>query len=357
MLVGVVFVATISVFWFQAFATEKNNIRYLITINDGEKSLKVRAGADTVGNTLKKAKIKLNPGDNVEPGLDEQVDDDYFFINIYRARPIILIDKMTKKYLNLASHDAKSIAKMANINLYDGDEMKIAKNRQFLEAGAATVYEIIRHGGETVTEYVEIPAPVEEIDDYTLPIGKREVISAGLIGSKQLVFKVHFVDKKEKSRELVSEKIVKKPTAKTVRVGRKPATTSPLENEKITWHFLIKNGFSEEQTAGIMGNLMQEHRFSTSDTRGGLGIAQWTGGRRRNLLTKENPFSIETQLNYLMEELNGKEWRAKKAILESKTIDDATRAFQNKFERCGICLEQVRIGYAYGFYERYKDEK
>ena len=91
----------------------------------------------------------------------------------------------------------------------------------------------------------------------------------------------------------------------------------------------------------------------TSDTPGGLGIAQWTGGRRNNLLSLPNPYDIHTQLQYLMTELNGGYARAKSAIMSSTSIEAATRAFQNQFERCGICREETRIGYAYDIFDRY----
>ena len=66
------------------------------------------------------------------------------------------------------------------------------------------------------------------------------------------------------------------------------------DNAKIIWDSLIKNGFTEVATAGIMGNLMAESHFNpkivqgggeadniTCDGETGYGIAQWTSINRQ----------------------------------------------------------------------------
>jgi len=120
---------------------------------------------------------------------------------------------------------------------------------------------------------------------------------------------------------------------------------TPVSNKDIIWNRLITEGFSAEQTAGIMGNLQQEHNFNTSLEPGGLGIAQWTNNRMDNLLAKNNPYDINTQLDFLMEELNGGYSNVKQLILQSD-LYGSTINFQNHFERCGICMESNRLQYA-----------
>lgn len=154
----------------------------------------------------------------------------------------------------------------------------------------------------------------------------------------------------------IKKKVVKNTTPKQKpvkqappkpRVVSKPASTA--SNASITKKFLLKSGFTKNQTAGIMGNLQQEHGFKTDDVAGGLGIAQWLGGRRANLLARKNPYSIHTQLQFMLDELNGAESGAGRAIRSAKTVEQATVAFQNLYERCGVCMEGQRISYAYSF--------
>jgi hypothetical protein len=92
-----------------------------------------------------------------------------------------------------------------------------------------------------------------------------------------------------------------------------------------------------------MGNLQQEHGFKTD----GDGIAQWTGGRKANLMARADPYNIYTQLNFMLEELNGPYARANAAIKASSSVEQATVIFQNQYEGCGICMESRRIQFAY----------
>ena len=101
-------------------------------------------------------------------------------------------------------------------------------------------------------------------------------------------------------------------------------------------------GLSREQVAGIMGNLMQEHGFNTS----GDGLAQWTGSRKANLMSRENPYTIQTQLEFLWYELSGGYVKVLNNIRATSDTAEATRIFQNQFERCGQCAETLRINYA-----------
>lgn len=129
------------------------------------------------------------------------------------------------------------------------------------------------------------------------------------------------------------------------------ATTSTGENENIVWNYLIAQGFTRNQTAGIMGNLQQEHGFNTT----GDGLAQWLGGRRDNLMARANPYDINTQVAFLMEELNGSYAGVKAQILATDNIETVVIIFQNKFEVCNpyYCMQSQRINYAYSILARH----
>lgn len=129
--------------------------------------------------------------------------------------------------------------------------------------------------------------------------------------------------------------------------------STPISTEKIVWDRLISEGFTREQTAGIMGNLQQEHNFKTSDAPGGLGIAQWLGNRRANLMARESHTDINVQLTFMMDELRSTEHRAMRMLKAANTVEGATIAFQNGYERCGNCKQAQRIAYAYEWYKRF----
>lgn len=150
-------------------------------------------------------------------------------------------------------------------------------------------------------------------------------------------------------------KIESAPVAlETVKIEEpKPAPVAPVaqDNETIVWNYLINQGFSRNQTAGIMGNLQQEHGFKTS----GDGLAQWLGNRKANLMARENPYDINTQVAFLVEELRGTEIRAYNAIMANDSVENSTIAFQNLFERCNpqYCMQSQRIAYAYAILNRH----
>ena len=129
----------------------------------------------------------------------------------------------------------------------------------------------------------------------------------------------------------------------------------PQDNETIIWNKLIAAGYTRNQTAGIMGNLQQEHNFKTDDVAGGLGIAQWMGNRRSNLMARANYLDINVQMDFLIEELRGGEIRAHNSIVSTDSVDFAVRAFQNLFERCNPrwCHEAQRVQYAYNILGRH----
>jgi hypothetical protein len=129
---------------------------------------------------------------------------------------------------------------------------------------------------------------------------------------------------------------------------------SPSSNRDYVWNYLIENGFTDEQAAGIMGNLRQEHGFQTS----GDGLAQWMGGRKARLMRMKNPYSLSTQLNFLVKvELAGNYSHVKRLLKNSDTVAEATTIFCNRYERPGIPAMSKRLAYARQVYEIYHKEK
>lgn len=121
-----------------------------------------------------------------------------------------------------------------------------------------------------------------------------------------------------------------------------------IENRiKYVKSFLHTKGYSKNQIGAIIGNLMQENSTldpNTVNQIGAVGIAQWLSKDRKNgLLSKNNPYSIVTQLNYLHDEIQGKHSGAwtnnvggKNAFMDpNKNIKQLTYIFRKDFERPG----------------------
>ena len=199
---------------------EVSAAKFVTFYDDGSK-LTVRTEARTVGEALNRAEIIINEGDIVDPGMETEINADNFYINIHRARPVMVRDGAVEKYLMSASYDPMTVAKEAGLTIYDGDEISLAPNTDFLEAGMVTVYQVSRNGGRTITVDEEIAFNEETVEDAAIEAGKTEVRQLGEVGLKRISYSVNYVDGVEASREIVSEEIVRMPVARVTAVGTK----------------------------------------------------------------------------------------------------------------------------------------
>lgn len=102
--------------------------------------------------------------------------------------------------------------------------------------------------------------------------------------------------------------------------------------------FFIDKGLTKTQAKGIYGNLMQESNgklnILSKDGYNSYGLAQWTGPRKARLfsLYGSKP-SKQQQLEFIWTELNSTHKNALKALQNSQTVEEATKAFMDKFEK------------------------
>ncbi len=223
--------------------TEANPDGRFVTIYDNGSYRTVKTSADSVREVLEKANIEVNASDIVEPGLDTVLTGGDYNINIYRSRPVVVIDGAKKRYLMTASYDAKVIAKEAGITVYDGDEIKLVPNDNFLEAGVASTFRIERSGGRTVTVEEVLPYTTEVRYDYNLAKGETHLERAGEDGRKVSVYEVQFANNVEVSRKLISEEVKLEAVPEVVVVGAK---ISVAPNQEICLGWLREAGVPEE---------------------------------------------------------------------------------------------------------------
>ena len=195
--------------------------------NSNEK-ITIKTDASTVAEVLDRLKISLDSADSTDPSLDSTINANNFFINIYRSRPVIILDGNLSRIVSTSSYDKKSIFAAAGLTVYDGDEVEISPNPNFLETGISTVYKLIRNGGHKITLEEEIPFSEKEEKDYNLETGKTEVRQLGEVGKKEKIYEVFYVNGEEVERKLVEEKIVREPVMRIVAVGAPKISATPL---------------------------------------------------------------------------------------------------------------------------------
>lgn len=119
-------------------------------------------------------------------------------------------------------------------------------------------------------------------------------------------------------------------------------------------------GLQPHQAAGIVGNFavetgnfnhQQEINPVVAGSRGGYGMAQWTGPRRRQLeaYASSNGLDVssyEAQYGFLSHELNGEYASVVRQMQNAGSTEEATRIFMEKFERPGVPHFDKRLAYA-----------
>ncbi|HEX9679467.1 MAG TPA: phage tail tip lysozyme [Candidatus Saccharimonadales bacterium] len=146
-------------------------------------------------------------------------------------------------------------------------------------------------------------------------------------------------------------------------------------NLEVVWNYFITHGFSQEQAAGIIGNLLVESAGTLdprirqggdfvedpNDPSGqkGRGIAQWTFSERWQTLLRyaealnKDPLTLDLQLDFIMFEMTGQppapgvtggsRANAFEMLTATQTVEDAAVAFARYYE-----ANQLSIDYAEG---------
>ncbi len=252
----------------------------LITIHDEGQETGLITSKKTLREVFKQADIMLDKNDLVEPGLDEELVGNNYQVNVYRARPVVIVDGPTKQLVMTAYRTPKQIAKQANIVLHDEDNASLELTDNLLADGASermvidrateltlvlygeseTVYtqatdvvgflkeknitlgakdklssskqtnitagmkiEIWRDGKQLVTREEVIEPPVRQIQDANREVGYRKVKSAGTPGKKLVTYEVYVKNGKEVSKRAVKTVIIEKASEQVEIVGAKPS--------------------------------------------------------------------------------------------------------------------------------------
>lgn len=260
---------------------------YYVNIYDAGERLTVKAGGVRVREILERVGVELDENDRVEPGLDEVVDRNNYYINIYRARPVLLKDGSTERYFMTASYDFRMMAGQAGIVLYDGDEVRPLKNTSFLEAGAMEVYEIVRNGGQLVTEEQEIPYTERREKDYSLAPGTEEIRQEGENGVRAQSYRVYSEAGVEVKRELVSDEVVKAPVERVVAVG-----ASKIEQKPLT-PAMGRNRYTVQKANGA--TVERQETFYDLDMSGVMRIAARECGAANYYTVREDGVKVDAE--------------------------------------------------------------
>ncbi len=135
-----------------------------------------------------------------------------------------------------------------------------------------------------------------------------------------------------------------------------PAEYDILEPKSHALRVMQDYGYTPEQSAGIVGNLIHESNLNTGavgDSGASFGIAQWNGDRLKGLenfaaAQGSDSRNFDTQLDYIHHELQTSESGAGQALRQAKDVESATKVFSEHFERPSKPMMESRLSHAKG---------
>jgi murein DD-endopeptidase MepM/ murein hydrolase activator NlpD len=133
------------------------------------------------------------------------------------------------------------------------------------------------------------------------------------------------------------------------------------------FNYFKSQGYTDFQSAAIVGNLLQENSQMNPKLQNSIGmkgIAQWDANRWSNLEKfadnkKIDPYSFETQLQFIQHELRTGDGGLSASVFKgTKNLEEATVMFRKKYERPGEAEanDAARIKYAKGVLQSTKFE-
>lgn len=136
-----------------------------------------------------------------------------------------------------------------------------------------------------------------------------------------------------------------------------------VPNSQPTFAFFVAKGLSPIAAAAIAGNLEQESGIDPGSLQRasgpGRGIAQWTVNQRWAQLVaysvsrNRDPWSLNAQLEFVWYELAAVPAFGLTELRAASDLPNAVRAFQNRYERCGVCNEPRRIALAQAVLDKF----
>lgn len=252
----------------------------LITIHDRGDEKVILTHAQTVRDALTDAGVQVTAEDQVEPQLDNSLVATDYTVNIYRARPVIVVDGVVRQKVMTAAQTPEGISKAAGVTLHHEDKTTLDASDDIVSDGASimltidrateftlnlygtetTAYshektvgamlekkgiklgsndslsvpastpltanmavEIWRNGVQTTTVEEDIAFTTRQTQDADQPTSYKKVQTAGVKGKKTVTYEITMQNGKEVSRKVIQSVTTVEPQEQVEIVGAKPS--------------------------------------------------------------------------------------------------------------------------------------
>ena len=230
-----------------SFADGKTSGEHLVRIYDRGAEKTIVTKARTIREALKLAKFSIDERqDVVEPSIDSEMVAEKYNINIFRARPITIVDGNKRLKITTAEQTPALIAKAAGLTLYREDKTHFTNSDDLLVNGVGLVMNIERSKQRTITEEIDVNFEIEQIKDNSQPIGFKSVKQLGEKGVRKVTYQVEMENEREIIRKEVVSEITKQPKKQIEIIGTKPK--NPLTKSKGAQIFTDSKGVAHRET-------------------------------------------------------------------------------------------------------------
>lgn len=118
------------------FTSPAGAAKSLVTVYSDNEERAISTTVLTVGEALERSGVELGPHDLVEPGIDTFINEAVFRINVYRARPVTVVDGTSQIIVMSPYQSPRLIAESAGLDVYDEDKFSFELIDDILLTGA-----------------------------------------------------------------------------------------------------------------------------------------------------------------------------------------------------------------------------
>ncbi len=333
----------------------------LVTVYDRGEVKSFMTAEPTIGDALRVAGVELDERDAVEPAREEKLLAPDYQVNVYRARPIIIIDGSLRQKLFTPYQSSEKIVSDVGIKLHPEDVTKLTRSDDILSQSSGLQLEIVRaipfeldlygkvdtvrtqgltvgemleekgvklgvndrvlpskntqvtegmqvrvwrEGKQTVTVDEAVDFEVEQIKDADRPVGFKEVKTEGVKGLRSVTYEVNVKDGVEVERLEIASVVKEEATKQVEVIGVKPEHM-PYRGtgSKTDW---LRASNVPESMWGYADSIV--HRESTwnpnakNKSSGACGLAQALPCSK----VPGNPYDPVNSLNWMDSYVNGR---------------------------------------------------
>ena len=251
---------------------------------DGRRPAQMWTTASTVGAALYQLSMADAAPATVTP--DSRVPLAGMVLPVVTPKTVVIDDGGAVRTVRLAAPDVGSLLAAAGAPLEQRDS-SIPEPSAPLSDGMQIAVTRVRI--DKVTERMPLAAPVRQVEDPNLNIGRQTVEDPGAPGEQEVTFAVATVNGTETGRLPVSSNVLVPARAKVVRVGTKPGTDVPEVSNGARWDAIAacesSGNWSINTGNGYFGGLQFDQ--NTWERNGGLRYAA-----RADLATREEQIAI-----------------------------------------------------------------